>query len=110
MAMVEKKNLNLMTRDQLQDYANTLEDRLEASYKRNVKYIEKYQACANQRDGLEATMEAKVKELEATVAAQQSKIKRLTRKPRTNTVAKAQIEPQPPHGTLVSTVAETHML
>jgi hypothetical protein len=132
MAIAEKKNLKEMTQEQLQDYANTLEDRLEATYQRNLEYIEKHQTYVKQFDGFMARMEARATEqqsrinemeraadhkcmetiatLEATVAAQQARIRRLTRKPRPDTVAKSNVKPQSPQWTLVSTVAETHML
>ena len=118
MAIVEKKNLKEMTQEQLQDYANVLEDRLEATYQRNLEYIEKHHAYVKQFDTFIGRVEAKAAEqqtrinktiatLEALVAAQQAKIKRLERKPKRDTL---KVEPQSPQWTLVSRVAETHML
>jgi DNA repair exonuclease SbcCD ATPase subunit len=128
--ILNRRETGNMTRDEILAYVAWLENRLETIYQRNdvanyadnlerdlkaltehhENYIKNMDEFMNRSEAASRERVKKIDILEQTVAAQQAKIKRLERKPKRDTVAKSKVEPQSPQWTLVSRVAETHML
>jgi len=108
-AWLENRLETIHQRNDVANYADNLESELKALTEHHKNYIKNMDEFMNRSEAASREMMKKIHTLEQTIADQRSEIRRLERKLKRDTI-KMKADQQPPRWTMVSTVAETHML